>query len=88
MTQGGFFCLSLVEIDNTYAFKQYTNSIKKLVYCPPICPYQFHQEIGILSPYLPYLGCKKIKEISVPADKPDQEREKKETKAQKFISTF
>jgi hypothetical protein len=34
------------------------------------------------------LGCKKIKEISVPADKPDQEREKKETKAQKFISTF
>jgi hypothetical protein len=36
MTQGGFFCLSLVEIDNTYAFKQYTN---------------FEFEISILSPY-------------------------------------
>jgi ferredoxin len=29
MTQGGFFCLSLVEIDNTYAFKQYINEIYK-----------------------------------------------------------
>jgi hypothetical protein len=53
--------------------------------CPPILFPGITAELDILSPYL---GCKKIKEISAPADKPDQEREKKETKAPKFISTF